>query len=223
MLILTPTKGPEDWRDLLADRDKHWKDGRSAKLMATTWESGRPALPAEITATLAGTPLSSFEAILAIPEYQVPLPGGSRPSQNDLFLLGQVGDDLAVIMVEGKVDETFGPTVAEWIEEGSKGKQTRLDYLTGLLGLQGAVPDEVRYQLLHRTASAIIEAGRFRARYAVMLVHSFSDKHAWFDDYATFVKLLGGTPENGGMGKIPGHTKPELWIGWAHGSPGVRS
>lgn len=216
MLILIPTKGPKDWRALLADPDKHWKDGRSAKLMAEAWE--HPTLPAEITQTLAGTPLSSFEAILAIPEYEVPLPGGSRPSQNDLFLLGQVGDDLAVIMVEGKVDETFGPTIAEWIEEGSKGKQTRLGYLTGLLGLQGDVPNGVRYQLLHRTASAIIEAKRFHARYAVMLVHSFSPKHASFDDYAAFVKLLGGTPENGGVGMIPGHAEPELWIGWARGS-----
>lgn len=220
MLVLTPTNGPSDWKELLADPDKHWKDGRSAKLMAETWESSRPRLPDEITKTLAGTQLSSFAPILAIPEYQVPLPGGSRPSQNDLFLLGQVGDDLAVIMVEGKVDETFGPTVAEWLEDDSKGKQTRLGYLTGLLGLRGDVPNEVRYQLLHRTASAIIEANRFHARYAVMLVHSFSPKHAWFDDYAAFVKLLGGMPENGGIGRMPGHADLELWIGWAHGTAG---
>ncbi len=217
MLILTPSKGPEDWRDLLPDRDKQWKDGRSAKLMAETWESSHPTLPAEISATLSGTPLSSFEAILAIPEYQVPLPGGNRPSQNDLFLLGQVDDDLAVIMVEGKVDEPFGPTVAEWSEDTSEGKQRRLEYLTGLLHLHGDVPGELRYQLLHRTASAIIEARRFHAKYAVMLVHSFSNEHAWFDDFATFVKLLGGVPENGGSGKVPGHTDPELWVGWAHG------
>ncbi len=216
MLILTPTKGTEDWRVLLADPAKQWKDGRSAKLMAEVWESSQPTLPAEINQILAGTPLSEFEPILAVPEYQVPLPGGSRPSQNDLFVLGLVGDDLAVIMVEGKVDETFGPTVAEWLEKDSKGKQTRLGYLRGLLGLHRDIPNEVRYQLLHRTASAIIEAGRFHACYAVMLVHSFSEEHAWFDDYAAFVKLLGGTPENGGMGRVPGHAEPELWIGWAH-------
>ena len=216
MLILTPTKGPEGWRELLADPDKHWKDGRSAKLMAETWESS-PSLPTEITQALSGTPLSELMPILAIPEYQVPLPGGSRPSQNDLFLLGQVYDDLAVVMIEGKVDEPFGPTVAEWSEDPSEGKQTRLDYLTGLLHLHGDVPGELRYQLLHRTASAIIEARRFHAKYAVMPVHSFSDEHAGFDDFATFVKLLGGVPENGGLGKVPGHADPELWVGWAHG------
>ena len=50
-----------------------------------------------------------------------------------------------------------------------------------------------------------------------MLVHSFSDEHAGFDDFAAFVEHLGGVPENGGLGKVPGHSDPELWVGWAHG------
>ena len=108
MLILRPTEKAKHWRKLLADPVKQWKDGRSAKLMATTWESSRPALPPEITQALSDSPLSGLRPILAIPEYEVPLPGGSRPSQNDLFLLGQVGEDLAVVMIEGKVDEPFG-------------------------------------------------------------------------------------------------------------------
>jgi len=217
MLILMPTKKAEDWRSGLADPRKQWKAGRSAKLMADTWERHRPALPPEISRVLSGSPVSGLTPLLAMPEYQVPLPGGTTSSQNDVFLLGAVDDGSAVIMVEGKVDEPFGDTMTEWLKEGSKGKRERLNYFTDRLGLAGDPPDDIRYQLLHRTASAIIEAKRFHARYAVMLVHSFSPAHAWFDDYAAFVKLLGGTPENGGVGMIPGHAEPELWIGWAHG------
>jgi hypothetical protein len=36
------------------------------------------------------------------------------------------------------------------------------------------VPDAIRYQLLHRAASVVIEAERFNASYAVLPVHSFS-------------------------------------------------
>jgi hypothetical protein len=53
------------------------------------------------------------------------------------------------------------------------------------------VPGTVRYQLLHRAASAILEAKRFRARHAVLLVHSFSRTREWLDDFIAFGALLG--------------------------------
>ncbi len=59
------------------------------------------------------------------------------------------------------------------------------------MGLNEPVPGAIRYQLLHRAASAIIEAKRFGAPHAIMLVHSFSQTHEWFADYAAFAKLLG--------------------------------
>ena len=65
-------------------------------------------------------------------------------------------------------------------------------HLGTLLGLT-SVPDTIRYQLLHRTASAIIEAQRFNADCAVMLVHSFSQSGEWFQDYAAFVEVMGGS------------------------------
>ncbi len=43
---------------------------------------------------------------------------------------------------------------------------------------------------LHRTASAIIEAKRFGAPHAVMLVHSFSPSRDWLSDYEAFATLL---------------------------------
>ncbi len=49
----------------------------------------------------------------------------------------------------------------------------------------------IRYQLLHRTASAIIEAKKFKTRNALTLVHSFSKSNEWFDDYSQFLALFG--------------------------------
>jgi len=87
--------------------------------------------------------------------------------------------------------EPFGPTVDEWLAGHSRGKMTRLAFLCDLLGLKLPVPGEIRYQLLHRTASALLEAQRFNAPHAVMLIHSFSQKHEWLDDYSAFARLLG--------------------------------
>jgi len=63
--------------------------------------------------------------------------------------------------------------------------------LCGELGLTFPPPEGIRYQLLHRTVSAIIEAKRFRAKDAVMVVHSFSKNNEWLEDYQVFLSLFG--------------------------------
>ena len=52
------------------------------------------------------------------------------------------------------------------------------------------LPENLRYQLLRRAASAVIEAKRFGAGHAVMLVYSFSQSDAWLDDYYRFAALF---------------------------------
>ncbi len=77
--------------------------------------------------------IASFREVtplLVIPEYQGPLPGGARPSQNDLFVLAKaIDDELVTITIEGKVAEPFGPTLSEWLKDKTKGKARRLVYL----------------------------------------------------------------------------------------------
>jgi Domain of unknown function (DUF6946) len=75
----------------------------------------------------------------------------------------------------------------------------------------------VRYQLLHRTVSALIEAERFNARHAVMLVHSFSDSNAWFDDYANFARLLAADAQLDALTHIGSRNGVELYLGWVKG------
>ena len=150
MHIYVPTQGPEDWKRLLA-REHHWKEGYSAMALATCWEHySDQGGPPEIRKALGG---ASF--FLAIPEYKVDLPPkGGRPSQTDLFALGHQGDNLVAVSVEGKVDETLGPTLEERRADQSAGVKERIGYLLNLLRLPPDIPGSVRYQLLHRTAAA---------------------------------------------------------------------
>ena len=71
-------------------------------------------------------------------------------------------------MVEGKVSEPFDKTIAEWREDNSEGKHIRLKFLLDELGLEeNKQINTIRYQLLHRTVSAIIEAEKFKAENAL--------------------------------------------------------
>ena len=213
-MILTPTTSPNDWRYLLADPAKHWSKGYSAMSLAYCWEEARGFPRSVHTALLAEPGLADLELLLAIPEYKVDLPGGRAASQNDLFVLARSPEELVVIMVEGKVNEPFGPLVSEWYTDPSPGKVERLKYLCEVLGLSEARVQEVRYQLLHRTASAVITASRFHATSAVMLVHSFSPTKEWFRDFDSFAGLYGLKPEADRVylaGK-PGGVN--LFLGW---------
>jgi len=53
-------------------------------------------------------------------------------------------------------------------------KSERLEFLINLLEINNKDISNIRYQLLHRTASALIAAERFCAPHALMLVHSIS-------------------------------------------------
>jgi hypothetical protein len=217
--IVVPTQSAEDWKRLLAKPDLHWKTGYSAKTLALSWEAAHPHVPPEIAAALssAGNPLlSCLDLLLAVPEYQVDLPGGQRPSQTDVLALMGGSAGLVAVAVEGKVDEAFGPTVGQKRAEHSVGVDERLAWLTDRLGL-ASVPDGIRYQLLHRTASALIVAEQFHASAAVMLVHSFSPSDRWFDDFAMFAELVGVEASVGGVGRAQTVTGMPLFIGWCRG------
>jgi hypothetical protein len=215
--IYMTTSGAEDWRKGLAAAH-HWKEGHSAHALASCWED-TDTFPAEIVHMFTDTPLRGIELLLAIPEHKVDLPGGQRPSQNDLFVLAKAPDEsLVAITVEGKVKEPFDKTLGEWRAEKSEGKTERLKALQYELELSEPLPDSIRYQLIHRTASAMIEARRFGARSAVMIVHSFSQEDLWFDDYRNFLKLFGA---QGGVNKLTFvHSVRgiSLYCGWARGN-----
>jgi len=190
--ICIPCTNPEKWKPLLAQPDKHWRSGYSAKTLAYSWSEAKNGFPAEVYDALQNSPhFRDIELLLAIPEHKVSLPGGERPSQNDIWALARSGGELISITVEGKVSEPFDKTVSEWQVDAKAGKIERLEYLAATLELDRGDLSDIRYQLLHRTASALIEARRYSASHAVMLVHSFSKSREHFEDFRKFVSLFG--------------------------------
>jgi hypothetical protein len=222
--ILVPTQSYEDWRRLLARPDRHWKAGFSAMTLARSWEAadGFPDEVREVFRSSGHPHLTAIEPLLVIPEYQVPLPGGRRASQTDVFVIARSVTGLVTIAVEGKVDEAFGPTLAERRSEESEGVATRITFLLHCLGLSEA-PGSLRYQLLHRAASAIVAAQQYSASHAVMLVHSFSSSDRWFDDFAAFAKLFNRTANIGRLVTLGSCSGVDLHIGWCKGDQRFRA
>ena len=222
--IFVPSHGAEDWRRCLADPEKHWRDGYSAKCLAECWEAAE-GLPPEVAALFdrpEGTESRDPELLLAIPEYQVHIPGGGHPSQTDLFVLMRTAGGLMTVAVEGKVAEAFGPTLGEWRQDFTAGKKRRLGYIQEALGIEGDLGDHVRYQLLHRMASAVHEAVRFGATAAALVVHSFSAERAGFDAYSAFTGLFGADAQGGALVRLGEPKGIRMLCGWAQGGSAQR-
>jgi hypothetical protein len=202
----------------LAKPELHWAIGYSARSLAHSWEAAR-GIPPEVAAVLEPA-VGSLEPLVIIPEHKTPLPGGRRESQSDVFLLARHAAGTIACTIEGKVDEPFGPTVAEQMSGASPGQIERMQYLCERLGLSHC-PGHVRYQLLHRTVSALIEANRFNCADAAMIVHSFSPDKRWFGDFETFVGLFGTGVRAGVPVTISGMSK-RLILGWACGDQRYR-
>jgi hypothetical protein len=193
--------------------------------LARSWEAAQPGAPPEVAAVLAtsdAAELQGLKLLLAMPEYQVALPGGTTASQTDVLAVMRGPGGLVAVAVEGKVDETFGPTIGEKRAERSAGVDERLAYLVGYLGLSPSVPETIRYQLAHRTVSAVIVAEQFHARAAVMLVHSFSPTDKWFDDFEAFAGLFDARVVIGGLATIGRVNDTPLHIGWCKGDQRFR-
>lgn len=221
--ILVPTDGPETWKQFLAEPEKHWKSGCSAMSTAYSWENAKD-MPAEIRALFknADADLQDASLALAIPEYKVDLAGGNRPSQNDVFALLTCQGGLISMMVEGKAREAFDGTLGEWKKRtSSNGVKLRLADIMDNIGLKTPVPEGVRYQLLHRTASAVIEAKRFHAKYAVMLVQSFESDDAknHYADFCYFVSLFGAKPAKKTLIEISRPHGRRLFVAWVQSKP----
>lgn len=210
-MILRPTTGPEDWRTFLAKPELHWKRGRSAMETAHSWESAN-GLPTAIV-----TIFKEAELLFAIPEFKVSLPGGDRDSQNDVFALLRDDDGLITCMVEAKRDEPFGPTLAQWDAESSAGKTERLNAICALLGLNPRnLSPYLRYQLFHRTASAVLTAARFHTNRAAMVIQSFSPEHRWFGDFSAFTALFNLEPKRNEPASTTLPNGCVLTIGWVN-------
>ena len=159
--------------------------------------------------------------MLVIPENKVPLPPArGHPTQNDVFALLKAGDgELISVTVEAKVAESFDKTVGEWIWDNSPGKQERLEFITKTLDLENQDLSAIRYQLLHRLVSAILEVKRFNVAYAVMIVQSFSPTYEWFEDFVQFISVFDRDEvEIGKLYLLGVGSGITTYSGWVHGN-----
>ena len=217
--IFIPTKTGSDWQRLLAKPVLQWKKGKSAMTAAASWEGASDAFPAEIAAILKSSlveDLDGLKLLAAIPEWEVPLEGGETSSHTDVLALARNDRGLCVIAVEAKVDEDFGPLLKDKRAEDSSGQHDRLTYLHSVLGVS-SLDDNIRYQLLHRTASAILTAREFHAHVAVMLVQSFGRRASLREDFDSFCRSLGAQDLPGGMKVVRSFSQPSLFLGWCNG------
>lgn len=222
--IFSRTSGGEDWQRLLAKPVLHWKKGASAMTAAAAWEDAANRLPAEISALLTASAipeLTDLALLAAIPEWQVKLPGGTTHSATDILALCRNELGLCVIAVEAKVLEDFGPRLADKRRSPTLGQLERLEYLRTLLRVKH-FEDDVRYQLLHRTASALLTAQQFHAKTAVMLVHAFATPAERMTDFHTFNATLGAEQVAPGVWHVPAFTAPALYLVWCAGNEAHR-
>ncbi|HLL46816.1 MAG TPA: hypothetical protein VK399_08895 [Longimicrobiaceae bacterium] len=217
-----PTRGVESWKALLADPDRHWKAARSAYEAAHSWEAASSSprgLPPEVARVLDTSPdTAGAELVIGLPEHRVALPGGGHASQNDLWALLRAGPSTISMAVEAKAGERLGETVGEWRSDASprSGKPVRLAAIRELLALDGIDLDPVRYQLLHRAASALIEAERFGAARALVLVQAFggvADAKS-LADVGGFAGLYGRDFEKGRVVHLTDSTPVPLFVAW---------
>ena len=222
--IFIPTRNGSDWQPLLAKPKLHWKVGASAMTAAAAWEDAGSELPQEIRLMLSGTgrtELKDLALLAAFPEWQVALPGGQTTSNTDVMAFCRNDFGLCVVAVEAKVLEDFGPTVREKRAGASEGQNVRLDYLHQRLGVEHFA-DSIRYQLLHRTASAILTARDFHAATAVMLVHAFETPGDRRQDFNAFCEAVRAVSVSPGVFQMPGNERPVIYLAWCDGDAEYR-
>lgn len=213
---------PEDARKYLADPNTQWRQGYSAYELATCW-LGAAGFPESVRSVLNASPtFKGAELIEAFFERKVDLGTPGHTSQNDLLVYAKIPSGFAVIAVEGKVNEPFGQYAGEM--DMTPGLARRQLDLAARLGLGMDDLRHIRYQLMHRTVSALLEAERYRADHALMLVHSFSAEDVSFKDYRAFALIMGMPAQDLLPDRIVGSREfgsVKLHLGWVRDTPTI--
>jgi hypothetical protein len=219
--LLTSTRGLCSWRDRLASPDRQWKRGFSAFETAVSWEMASESgsgLPAPLETLLSEHGYAESVLLLAIAEHKVPLPGGHAASQSDVWALISTSAGLLSLTVEAKARETFGDESLDgWLVAGGtdasrKNRADRWRHIRENLPLAESF-GRIRYQILHRCASAVIEAKRLRCAHAAFVVQAFNTPDTSFQEYEMFCNTIALPAIRGGMSGTSA-AGVSLSVGW---------
>ena len=172
----------EDWLKYAPPKkgELQWEDKRSAKELAQAWcGKGFACPPADMRLLLERAFRTEIVFDEAKPECVIKLDVFAGEHRNcDLVVLCNVGAKRMVINVEAKADEPFGRVIGEYYDRKTGSGSivpARIRQLSQ--ALFGREPDEairnLRYQLLHATAAALVEAAASGAELGLFLVHEF--------------------------------------------------
>ena len=218
-----PLTLPLEVKPLLRDPELHWKKGRSAYEAAHSWiragqkEAG--GFPRRVREVISSAPeWAEMEIVAGFFEHATALDTQRGPSSNDVLVVCGVASGLGVLAIEAKAGESFGERIMDWNK--TEGRARRLTWACELLGVNEDACGGLRWQLFHRTASALIEARRFRAAHAVMIVHDFGNEPSWTDDYAAFADAIGVTGAGVGAVSAPLEIRDiSLRLAWVRDVP----
>lgn len=181
-------------------KEKHWKDGRSAKETAKHWVH---TIPKPFFETLKD---KEYSYELCSPEYVTKFDNYKGEGRNhDLLLIAKDKEDKKIVIsVESKADEPFGNSVKNTIEAAIDAKSKnansrsleRIDELwMTLFGESIDRKSLLKYQLLTAVAGTIAEAKKQGSKTAYFLVQTFvegvNNKHQINkDDLDSFIKYF---------------------------------
>jgi hypothetical protein len=216
--IYAPTAGLSTWKQGLLDPDTQWVRTKSAFETAVFWECGamqpRGLHPHLIALLEQEQTLEGCELVASFPGHRVHMPGVMDASQTDVWAVLRTDVGSVSIALEGKAGEGFAESVGEWRKDALAEKDTRLAFLCDQLGLTKQPSDEIRYQLLQRTVSALLEAERVDAAIAAMIIVSFTDDPRSKDDFGAFTSCLGGAVSPGQIRRMTSVQHRPLFLGW---------
>lgn len=216
--IFVPSLGPSSWRSFLAEPFLHWRREKSAWELAVSWEVAaktESGMPNEVVRALTSNPdLTGAELLLAAPEHRVTLDDDRRPSQSDLWVVLWTPKGYVSVTVEAKAGEEFDKPIEQWLNQESGGKERRLAFLTRELALVRTPPGFIRYQLVHRSVAAVLEARRCHFELALMLVQSFKESPSSWLDYEKFADLLKIPAVRGDITGPRQINDISLYLGW---------
>lgn len=195
---------PKQWIQFAPpkDKEKHWKDGRSAKSLAMFMTDTIQVKKLENVLNELG--YNSKGIVSCTPEANTVLPGRGNGRNHDMLMIGK---DF-VVGIEAKVSEPFGKSISNELIDASENKRYRINALAKeLFGCEINADNEVlKYQLLTGIVGTLREANNNAKSKALFLVLVFTDGINKEDekavennnkDFADFCKYI-GLSVNGG-------------------------
>lgn len=223
--IFVPSKGIEDWKPFSGNAGETLRPGAAASL-ATCWEASGDALPKDVRNLLDASLVLAFTDVRPL----IMLPGyGTTPSDaktsvgTDLLVLARGQAGLVAMSVGGAIGDGLGDFVSDRLQKEAPGEIACMEAMQAELELSlplNACPMiSIKSRCLSLAAEAVLAAKEFGAETALMLIHSFSDRSAGFEDFRRFASLFGVSVAPDMIARIPRTCPPDLYIGWCRSDP----